>query len=114
MCRYNNEKAVAQRNLHVIISLVTFLANSALASVILSSKEFRKQVNIFKKEFTYNHFFVVSLFQIPQRSNVFMVVLGVSDMVYVLFFNLRCVFKNTLKNFDESKLGVNPQNKINI
>jgi len=70
---YNNEKAVTQRNLHITVSLVTFLANSALAFVILSSKEFRKQ-----------------------RSNVFMVALGVSDMVYVLFFNLSQLNVNDL------------------
>ena len=43
-----------------------------------------------------------------------MVALGVSDMVYVLFFNLRCVFYEHSKNLDESKLGANAQNKINI
>jgi len=70
---YNNEKAATQRNLHITISLVTFLANSALAFVILSSDEFRKQ-----------------------RSNVFMVALGVSDMLYVLFFNLSQLNVNDL------------------
>ena len=49
VCRYYNEKAVTQRNLHITISLVTFLANSALAFVVLSSDEFRKQVYIFRK-----------------------------------------------------------------
>jgi len=70
---YYNEKAVTQRNLHITISLVTFLANSALAFVVLSSDEFRKQ-----------------------RSNVFMVALGVSDMLYVLFFNLSQLNVNDL------------------
>ena len=97
MCRYNNEKAVTQRNLHIIVSVVTFLANSALAFVILSNQGFRKQVYSFKKGYAHNHF-LVSLFQIPQRSNIFMVALGVSDMVYVLFFNLRCVFYEHSKN----------------
>ena len=42
-----------------------------------------------------------------------MVALGVSDMLYVLFFNLRCVFQEHSKTINEQKLGVNPKNKIN-